>query len=311
MQTPMTPEDSMTQFVPTDYRSHALAAYVNEALALLGEGVGAASIEGSGLEPRPLAVIDGITLAAVDAVLHGSSGKHGAGGHGHAHDEHGHGGGHVHGPGCGHDHGSQGHGHHGHDHAHGHDHGHDHGQGHGHGHGHDHAHDHAHDHGHDHGHAHGDGHHDGHDRVSREDAPSPFALGKEAIYVVEKMAHGFHRMGRAAGAGFYDYASDPPTLWSGLKTFERRGKQLDATDVRDRLAFAAALAALASHGSPSQHAAGAFAGPTGIALDAQHAAAWIERMGRAAFVARARELAARFGPRFAPPPSLAGIDAAG
>jgi len=57
-----------------------------------------------------------------------------------------------------------------------------------------------------------------------------------AVYVIEKMAHGFRRTGRASGGGFYDYAaSAEPQLWSGLKVFERGAREVDDASLAERL----------------------------------------------------------------------------
>ncbi len=123
------------------------------------------------------------------------------------------------------------------------------------------------------------------------------------MYVVEKMAHGYKRAGRAAGGGFYDYTSQPPELWSGLKTFERRSRQLEAADIRDRLLYAAWLSALdVATDTPAAAVAQTF-GDT-IATNASQARAQMQRIGTDAFLARACDLATRFGERFEPPASL-------
>jgi 3-hydroxyacyl-CoA dehydrogenase len=57
-----------------------------------------------------------------------------------------------------------------------------------------------------------------------------------AVYVIEKMAHGFRRTGRASGGGFYDYtAGSEPQLWSGLKVFERGARDVDDASLAERL----------------------------------------------------------------------------
>jgi 3-hydroxyacyl-CoA dehydrogenase/enoyl-CoA hydratase/3-hydroxybutyryl-CoA epimerase len=123
------------------------------------------------------------------------------------------------------------------------------------------------------------------------------------VYVVEKMAHGYKRAGRAAGGGFYDYTSQPPELWSGLKTFERRSRQLDAADIRDRLLYAAWLGALdASTEMPAAAVTQTF-GET-IATNASQARGQMQRIGAEAFLSRAHDLATRFGARFEPPAAL-------
>jgi 3-hydroxyacyl-CoA dehydrogenase/enoyl-CoA hydratase/3-hydroxybutyryl-CoA epimerase len=131
-------------------------------------------------------------------------------------------------------------------------------------------------------------------------------MPESAVYALEKMAHGFRRLGRSAGGGFYDYSSDPPQLWSGLKTFERRGRKLESVDVRDRLILAGAIAAIgASAGTTPGSVPAVFGGR--IPGDAAQARAMVAATGgEAAFVARANDLTARFGPRFQPPASLPG-----
>ncbi len=260
------------------YRHPAAAALLNEALTLLGDGVGAAAIEAAahdaGLKAGPFAILDAMSLDVVDHALHAAMD-----GHGHAHT-------------ASHDHG----------HSHGHGHDHDHGHGHAHGHGHGHAHN---DDVHGHAHAHGHGHDDDH---AHPHAPEPALpsrpLEKSAVYVVEKMAHGYKRAGRAAGGGFYDYTSEPPELWSGLKTFERRSRQLDPADIRDRLLYAACLGALDVATDTSEGALAQTFGEA-IATNASQARAQMQRIGADAFLARARDLSTRFGARFEPPASLA------
>jgi len=57
-----------------------------------------------------------------------------------------------------------------------------------------------------------------------------------AVYVIEKMAHGFRRAGRSAGGGFYEYsAGAEPRLWSGLKVFERGAREVDDAAIAERL----------------------------------------------------------------------------
>jgi hypothetical protein len=250
-------------------------ALLDEALALLGDGVAAVTIESvaleAGLPTGPLAILDAISLDVVDHALHGEHHAHG----------------------------------HGHDHAHTHDHGHAHSHDNGH------LHDHGHTHSHGDGHVHGPG--CGHDHTptpapiklhtpgahKHAHAPTSKRLQESAIYVVEKMAHGYKRAGRAGGAGFYDYESDDtPALWSGLRTFERRSRQLPADEVRDRLLFAATLAALKSTAPAADVAA--VLGPV-VPGDAAAARVDVSARGEEAFVARARELAGRFGHRFEPP----------
>ena len=278
-------------------------------------------------------------------------------GHGHDHEHgHGHDHGHDHAHSHDHEHGHDpAHGQ-AHDRAHGadhsHDHKHDHGQEHGrdhpqaHGHDHSHDHKHDHDHGHDHGHDHAHGHHHGHDhgqspvaaptvkpalsadealalaaqrraeRKARE-AALEVVFPKSAVYVLEKMSHGFKRTGGAGAAGFYDAggAAQAP-LWSGLSVFSRGGRTLDVVDIDDRLRFSIALTLLRAiddvEVAPIDAGANALPLAEAGGLVPIHTVKdWINAIGPAAFEARARDLAGRYGPRFEPPAALTVLAASG
>jgi 3-hydroxyacyl-CoA dehydrogenase/enoyl-CoA hydratase/3-hydroxybutyryl-CoA epimerase len=123
-------------------------------------------------------------------------------------------------------------------------------------------------------------------------------LPESAVYVLEKMAHGYRRMGRAGGAGFYDYGSEPPQLWSGLKTFERGSRKIPPDDVRDRLVYAATVRALA-HDAAEEPLFWKVFGP-GVPGDAASALGSAAVADRARFLERSRELAGRYGSRFEP-----------
>ena len=254
--------------------------YAIEGLALLGEGVSASLIESTatqaGMATGPLAMMDAMSLDEADRLLHGAQAAHE---HEHEH-EHEHGHGHGHAP------------EHAHEHAHGHDHDH----------GHDHGHENGHEHGHHADHAHGD-HAHGHHHESGS-AARPHGMTQDAIYVLEKMAHGFDRMGCESGRGFYDYEDgESPELWSGLKVFERRRVAVPPEDIRDRLLFRLALESMrcldagvvasAADANLSSILGVGFPEATGGAI------AFAERMGTASFAARSGELAQRYGERFA------------
>ena len=309
------------------YTSRVFGTFVNEGMALLGEGMPAAMVENAGIQigmpVGPLAVMDEVSLKLADDVLHqeladleaqakrkviplqlAPSAQHGD----HKHQEPADAQPHVHGPDC--DHGHESHGHeshshekHGHD-AHGHDHAHDSHDDHNHA-AHDHAaHDHENDHaheGHDHSHDHGHDHKHKHNVKSKR-------MPESAVYVLEKMAHGYKRMGRAHGAGFYDYTPAGKTLWSGLKTFERGAKNVSLADAKDRMLYAQAIETVrcldegvlestrdANIGSIFGWGFPAWAGGT---------AQFVNHVGIQAFVQRADELAAKYGERFAVPKKL-------
>ena len=259
------------------YTSRVFGTFVNEGMALLGEGVPAAMVENAGwqigMPVGPLAVLDEVSLKLADDVLHQELADLEREQH-----EHGHG------------------------HAHEHDHGHAHA--HEHGHGHDHAHAHGHEHAHDHAKASdaAHGHRHAHKVKSRR-------VPESAVYVLEKMAHGFKRMGRAYGGGFYDYPHDgEKSLWPGLKVFERGGRAIPFEDVKDRMLYAQAIEAVRclEEGvleSTRDANIGAIFG-WGFPAWTGGTVQFVNHVGVRAFVARARELAQRYGERFAPPASL-------
>lgn len=273
---------------PNVYQHSVVAAVMNEALALLGDGVPAQSIEEAslalGMPTGVLAALDTLSLEVVDLALHAALDAQAHAHHDHQH-EHGHG--HEH----GHEHGHASHS----DHAHHHDHdehrAHAHtcapGCTHDHGHG---AHAHTSD---DHPH-----HHEDHHEQSRAHTPQtlPAPMTESAIYVMEKMAHGFKRMGKAAARGFYDYDFDTPQLWSGLKTFERRGKGLEGHEIGDRLMYAATLSALGSQSAHHPQAEAVLGAK--IPTTAQQAEDWINAVGADQFKARCTDFSQRFGARF-------------
>jgi 3-hydroxyacyl-CoA dehydrogenase/enoyl-CoA hydratase/3-hydroxybutyryl-CoA epimerase len=116
------------------------------------------------------------------------------------------------------------------------------------------------------------------------------------------MAHGYSRLGRAAGAGFYDYNETPPQLWSGLKTFERRNRGIPEADIADRLTHAAMLAALTIDDSADGELMAASFGPN-IASSSAQVLEMLPEADRHRFIDRCRELSTRYGPRFEPSPA--------
>jgi 3-hydroxyacyl-CoA dehydrogenase/enoyl-CoA hydratase/3-hydroxybutyryl-CoA epimerase len=151
-------------------------------------------------------------------------------------------------------------------------------------------------------------------RKAQEDVDAVY-IPHPAEAVVEKMIE-IGRPSRLKGAGFYEYVDGKRTqLWPGLKeTFNSGTSQIPIQDMVDRMLFAEALetqkcidegvlttTADANIGSilgigfppwtggSAQFIVG-YEGPAGI--------------GKEAFVARAKELAAKYGERFNPPASL-------
>ena len=232
------------------YTSRVFSTYVNEGMALLGEGVSAARIENIamqfGMPVGPLAVLDEVSLKLADDVLHQELD---ALAHAHQHD-----------------------------------------------HGHDHSHNHQHDHGHQHK------HHHPHKVKSKR-------MAESAVYVLEKMAHGFKRLGRAAGAGFYEYPEgEPKRLWEGLSVFMRGAKPVSDEDIRDRLSMIQSIETLRclqeqvlehDHDANIGSIMGwGFPAYTGGTLQ------FIHHFGPQAFLDRSLELQSRYGERFSPPALL-------
>ncbi|CAL9369095.1 Fatty acid oxidation complex subunit alpha [Streptomyces sp. enrichment culture] len=131
--------------------------------------------------------------------------------------------------------------------------------------------------------------------------------------VVDRMVDEFGRTGRSGGAGFYEYGEDGRRgrLWPGLREhFTQPGHEIPFRDMRERMLFSEALdtvrlleegvlTSVADANIGSIFGIG-FPGWTGGVLQ------YINGYdgGLPGFVARARELADRYGDRFTPPALL-------
>ncbi len=133
--------------------------------------------------------------------------------------------------------------------------------------------------------------------------------------VVEKMIE-VGRPSRLSGAGFYEYVDGKRTgLWPGLKdTFKSGSAGIPLQDMIDRMLFAEALetqkcldegvltsTADANIGSIMGIGYPPYTGGSAQFIVGYQGAGGV---GKAAFVARAKELAAKYGERFNPPASL-------
>ena len=129
--------------------------------------------------------------------------------------------------------------------------------------------------------------------------------------VVDKMSNEFNRKGKAAGAGFYEYSTNAKgksqkKIWQGLlEHFYDGDKQIDVKDVRDRLLFIQAIEAIkAMEEGVIDSVADANIGSVfgiGFAPWSGGALQFVNYCGLNEFIARAEELAARYGERFLPP----------
>jgi 3-hydroxyacyl-CoA dehydrogenase / enoyl-CoA hydratase / 3-hydroxybutyryl-CoA epimerase len=134
--------------------------------------------------------------------------------------------------------------------------------------------------------------------------------------VVDKMIE-LERPSRLKGAGFYEYVDGKRTrLWPGLhETFKSGSTELPLQDMIDRMLFAEALetqkcldeGVLTSTADANIGSIMGIGFPPYTGGSAQFIVGYSGALGtgKDAFVARAKELAARYGDRFLPPASLA------
>jgi len=138
------------------------------------------------------------------------------------------------------------------------------------------------------------------------------AINSQQEKLIGSMVEKNQRFGRKNGKGFYDYpAGGQKSLWPGLANIA--GKRLDPADVsvkdlKDRSLFAAALEAARCMfegvvTDPREADVGSILG-FGYAPFTGGTLSFIDGMGEKAFVARAKELAGKYGPRFEPSAKL-------
>ena len=121
----------------------------------------------------------------------------------------------------------------------------------------------------------------------------------------------FDRKGRSSGAGFYEYVDGKRTrLWPGLREAFGDGNQVPFDDMRERMLFAEALETVKCFDegvltSVQDANVGSILG-IGFPAWTGGVVQYINQYdgGLQGFVARARELAQRYGDRFQPPASL-------
>ncbi|HET6291955.1 MAG TPA: 3-hydroxyacyl-CoA dehydrogenase NAD-binding domain-containing protein [Kribbella sp.] len=130
--------------------------------------------------------------------------------------------------------------------------------------------------------------------------------------VTDRMVNEFDRRGKAAGAGFYDYPADGPKhLWPGLwNNFVKTEVEIPFADLQERMTFAMSLETVKclQEGVLRSVADADIGSIFGIGFPPLHGGAlqYINAYagGLPGFVARTRELAAAYGPRFEPPALL-------
>jgi 3-hydroxyacyl-CoA dehydrogenase/enoyl-CoA hydratase/3-hydroxybutyryl-CoA epimerase len=151
-------------------------------------------------------------------------------------------------------------------------------------------------------------------RKAAEDVDAVY-VPHPAEAVVEKMIE-LERPSRLKGAGFYEYVDGKRTrLWPGLReTFKSGSAELPLQDMIDRMLFAEALetqkcldeGVLTSTADANIGSIMGIGFPPYTGGSAQFIVGYSGALGtgQEAFVARAKELAARYGDRFRPPASL-------
>ncbi|MFI6433699.1 3-hydroxyacyl-CoA dehydrogenase NAD-binding domain-containing protein [Rhodococcus oryzae] len=152
-------------------------------------------------------------------------------------------------------------------------------------------------------------------KIREETRSAAIAAGQEwvphpADAVVDRMIDEFDRKGRSTGAGFYDYADGKRVgLWPGLGAFGGTA-EIPFQDMKERMLFIEAIETVrcleegvldsATDANVGSILGIGYPGWTG------GVARYIDQYqgGVAGFVERARELAQRYGDRFAPPQLL-------
>ena len=145
------------------------------------------------------------------------------------------------------------------------------------------------------------------------------AVDPEQEKLLEAMVVKAQRFGRKNGKGFYDYpAVGPKSLWPGLSDIA--GNRLDpdtisVQDLKDRFLFTQSLEAARCMEEgvvtdPREADVGSILG-FGFAPFTGGTISLIDGLGAKAFVARAQELAAKYGPRFLPSEGLKAMAASG
>ncbi|WP_055529337.1 3-hydroxyacyl-CoA dehydrogenase family protein, partial [Streptomyces alboniger] len=136
--------------------------------------------------------------------------------------------------------------------------------------------------------------------------------GHPSDTVIDRMIDEFERPGRSGGAGFYDYVDGKRAgLWPGLREhFTKPGHEIPFKDMQERMLFSEALdtVRLLEEGVLTSVADANIGSILGIGFPG-----WTGGVlqyingyegGLPGFVARARELAERYGERFTPPALL-------
>lgn len=128
--------------------------------------------------------------------------------------------------------------------------------------------------------------------------------------VMHRMLDEFGRKGRLAGGGFYDYLpGHPKAFWPGLEEhFFKSDRQIPEQDIKDRLLFCMALESvrILQEGVLNHVRDGNIGSVMGIGFPRWTGGVFqfLNQYGLSEALARANELAQRYGERFLPPELL-------
>jgi 3-hydroxyacyl-CoA dehydrogenase/enoyl-CoA hydratase/3-hydroxybutyryl-CoA epimerase len=146
----------------------------------------------------------------------------------------------------------------------------------------------------------------------------PFPAEQEPPYQwTQRLVEEYDRRGKAFGAGYYDYPEGgKKQLWPQLKSLQPEGKaEVPEQDIRDRVLFRQCVEAVRclEEGVLRTVVDCNIGSILGIGFPPYTGGQlqFINAYGVPEFTARARELAARYGERFAPPELLQDMAAAG
>ena len=137
------------------------------------------------------------------------------------------------------------------------------------------------------------------------------AAGSSENQLVARMVQEFDRRGKVHGAGFYEYPKGGKKyIWPQLAELyaNKAGRDMPFADVKDRLLFAEALEAVRAlqEGVIESIPDGNIGSIMGIGFPAHTGGVFqfINSYGLPSFIQRCKELAARYGTDFEPPPLL-------
>jgi len=155
-----------------------------------------------------------------------------------------------------------------------------------------------------------------HATAKRGEAAGPGWTPPYGFGVLDMLVRELGRKGRRHGAGFYDYPDGKRTPWTGLpEIYPASGRAATLPELRDRMLYIQALEAVRALeegviGNPGEADVGAVLG-IGFPAHTGGVFSLIDTVGAERFVARAEQLAARFGERFRPTAGLRARAAAG